>query len=55
MLSNDNHSFQHALSNKPDHRIFDPEKAAIQPYQDQDYQDVYYVAESFEDAKEKFR
>lgn len=43
------------MSNKPEHRVFDPEKAAIQPYQDQDYQDVYYVAESFDDAKEKFR
>nr|XP_042906248.1 tyrosine 3-monooxygenase-like isoform X2 [Parasteatoda tepidariorum] len=46
---------QHSLSNKPEHRIFDPEKAAVQPYQDQDYQDIYYVAESFEDVKEKFK
>ncbi|KAG8183468.1 hypothetical protein JTE90_002850 [Oedothorax gibbosus] len=46
---------QHALSDKPEQRVFYPESAAIQPYQDQDYQDVYYVAESFDDAKEKFR
>ncbi|KAF8764407.1 Tyrosine 3-monooxygenase like protein [Argiope bruennichi] len=46
---------QHALSSKPEQRVFDPENAAVQPYQDQDYQDVYYVAESFDDAKLKFR
>ncbi|XP_054721981.1 tyrosine 3-monooxygenase-like [Uloborus diversus] len=46
---------EHSLSSKPEHRIFDPEKAAVQPYQDQDYQDIYYVAETFDDAKEKFR
>ncbi|GFS43222.1 tyrosine 3-monooxygenase [Trichonephila inaurata madagascariensis] len=46
---------QHALSDKPEQRVFDPENAAVQPYQDQDYQDVYYVAETFDDAKEKFR
>lgn len=45
----------HAVSDKPEHRAFDPEKTAIQPYQDQEYQPIYYVAESFDDAKEKFR
>lgn len=45
----------HALSDKCEHRAFDPLSTAIQPYQDQDYQPIYYVAESFEDAKEKFR
>lgn len=45
----------HAISDKPEHRPFDPATTAIQPYQDQEYQPIYYVAESFEDAKEKFR
>ncbi|RWS26957.1 tyrosine 3-monooxygenase-like protein, partial [Leptotrombidium deliense] len=46
---------QHALSDKPELRPFEPQKAAIQPYQDVDYQDVYFVAESFEIAKEQLR
>lgn len=43
------------MSNKPELREFDPEKTAIQPYQDLNYQEIYFVAESFDDAKEKFR
>ncbi|XP_015598744.1 tyrosine 3-monooxygenase [Cephus cinctus] len=45
----------HSLSDKCEHRSFEPSVTAVQPYQDQDYQPIYYVAESFEDAKEKFR
>lgn len=45
----------HAISDKPEHRQFDPAITALQTYQDQEYQPIYYVAESFEDAKEKFR
>ncbi|MBN3318482.1 TY3H monooxygenase, partial [Atractosteus spatula] len=45
----------HSLSSEPELREFDPEAAAIQPYQDQMYQPVYFVSESFADAKEKLR
>ncbi|KAL7636639.1 UNVERIFIED_CONTAM: hypothetical protein RMT77_013416 [Armadillidium vulgare] len=46
---------QHSLSNKPEHKEFDPSVTAIQPYQDQDYQDLYFVSESIDDAQKKFR
>ncbi|CAK9254376.1 unnamed protein product, partial [Sphagnum jensenii] len=46
---------KHSLSNKPELREFEPEKTAVQPYQDIEYQDIYYVAQSFDDAKHKFR
>ncbi|XP_019870947.2 tyrosine 3-monooxygenase [Aethina tumida] len=45
----------HALSDKPEHRAFEPASTAVQPYQDQEYQPIYYVAESFDDMKDKFR
>nr|XP_057930633.1 tyrosine 3-monooxygenase-like isoform X2 [Doryrhamphus excisus] len=45
----------HSLSDEPETREFCPEVAAVQPYQDQTYQPVYFVSESFSDAKEKFR
>lgn len=43
----------YSLSNEPELRAFDPPKTAVQPYPITEYQPVYYVAESFEDAKEK--
>lgn len=46
---------QHSLSDEPEVREFDPDTAAVQPYQDQTYQPVYFISESFADAKEKFR
>ncbi|KAJ8271463.1 hypothetical protein COCON_G00103220 [Conger conger] len=45
----------HSLSDEPERREFDPEAAAVEPYQDQNYQSVYFVSESFTDAKEKLR
>lgn len=48
-------SRQHSLSEEPEIRAFDPDAAAVQPYQDQTYQPVYFVSESFSDAKDKLR
>ncbi|XP_006272486.1 tyrosine 3-monooxygenase [Alligator mississippiensis] len=45
----------HSLSDEPEVRDFDPDAAAVQPYQDQSYQPVYFVSESFTDAKTKLR
>uniref|UniRef100_A0A670XRH7 Tyrosine 3-monooxygenase n=1 Tax=Pseudonaja textilis TaxID=8673 RepID=A0A670XRH7_PSETE len=45
----------HSLSDEPELRDFDPDMTAMQPYQDQTYQPVYFVSESFNDAKAKLR
>ncbi|XP_065162467.1 protein henna isoform X2 [Atheta coriaria] len=44
---------QYCLSDKPEVRPFDPATTAIQKYPITEYQPVYFVAESFEDAKNK--
>jgi phenylalanine-4-hydroxylase len=39
----------------PDYRVWDPSKAAAQPYPITEYQPVYFVAESMRDAKQRMR
>ncbi|XP_072123511.1 phenylalanine-4-hydroxylase isoform X1 [Mobula birostris] len=46
---------EYCLTDKPDIQPFNPEVTAIQKYPITSFQPVYYVAESFEDAKEKVR
>lgn len=44
---------QYSLSGKPELKPFEPFKTAVQKYPITQYQPLYFVAESFEDAKEK--
>ena len=44
---------EHAMSSTPDIRPWDPHAASVQDYPITTYQPVYYIAESFEDAKIK--
>ena len=46
---------QHALSDKPTKKPFKPEEVSLQAYDDQNFQEVYFVADSFEIMKEQFR
>ncbi|KAJ8268979.1 hypothetical protein COCON_G00115860 [Conger conger] len=46
---------QYSLTDKPKLEPFNPEKTCLQTYPITEFQPVYYVAESFEDAKEKVR
>lgn len=48
-------SMQYSLTDEPKLMSFDPEKTSLQKYPITEYQPVYFVAESFEDAKEKVR
>nr|XP_060632519.1 tyrosine 3-monooxygenase-like [Anolis sagrei ordinatus] len=41
----------YALSEKPQYKPFDLDMMVVQPYQDQAFQSIYFVAEHFEDAK----
>lgn len=43
------------MSDKPQLKEFDPFVAAKQTYPITTYQPIYFVAKSFEDAKEKIR
>ncbi|XP_074640101.1 protein henna-like isoform X2 [Tubulanus polymorphus] len=44
---------QYCLSDKPEVRPFEPPQTGLQKYPITSFQPIYYVAESFEDAKEK--
>lgn len=44
---------QYCFTDKPELRSFDPKTTCLQKYPITEYQPVYYVAESFDDAKEK--
>ena len=44
---------QYCLTDKPEHKDFDPKITGATKYSITQYQSVYYVAESFESAKEK--
>ncbi|XP_046344927.2 phenylalanine-4-hydroxylase-like isoform X2 [Haliotis rufescens] len=46
---------QYSLTEEPEKRPFDPSKTALQEYPITSFQPVYFVADSFEDAKEKLR
>ncbi|XP_072408123.1 phenylalanine-4-hydroxylase [Chiloscyllium punctatum] len=46
---------QYCLTNEPELRPFDPVKTVDQKYPITKFQPIYFVAESFEDAKEKVR
>ncbi|XP_041833003.1 phenylalanine-4-hydroxylase [Melanotaenia boesemani] len=46
---------QYSLTDKPGLKPFEPEKTCQQKYPITEYQPVYFVAESFDDAKEKVR
>ncbi|XP_012685708.1 phenylalanine-4-hydroxylase [Clupea harengus] len=46
---------QYCLTDKPNILPFEPEKTSLQKYPITEFQPVYFVAESFEDAKEKVR
>ena len=46
---------KHALSDVPDRRPFEPTTTAVQEYQDQDYQPVYFVAETFSVVRQQLR
>ena len=43
------------MSGKPELKIFDPEQTCLQEYQDEDYQPIYFVSQSFDAAKELIR
>ena len=44
---------EYCLSDKPEVREFLPPKTGVQKYPITEYQPVYYVADSFDDAKDK--
>ncbi|VDM91631.1 unnamed protein product [Onchocerca ochengi] len=45
----------HACSDEPQHVTFDPQRTALQPYKDSNYQPLYFVVDSIYDATIKLR
>ncbi|KAK0394930.1 hypothetical protein QR680_001016 [Steinernema hermaphroditum] len=45
----------HACSDTPEHKAFEPATTALQPYEDVDYQPLYFVAKSIFDAMSRLR
>ncbi len=43
----------YCLTGEPEHRSFEPEKTCLQEYPITSFQPVYYIADSFKDAKDK--
>jgi phenylalanine-4-hydroxylase len=43
----------YCLTEEPEHRSFEPEKTCLQEYPITSFQPVYYIADSFKDAKDK--
>lgn len=46
---------KHSLSGVPQIKEFEPNSTSVQEYQDEDYQPLYFIAESFDKAKEQLR
>ncbi|OCT87599.1 phenylalanine-4-hydroxylase [Xenopus laevis] len=46
---------QYCLTDKPEFRPFEPEKTALQKYPITEFQPIYFIADSFEEAKERVR
>ncbi len=46
---------EYCLSDKPELREFEPAKTGLQEYPITEYQPIYYVASSFDEAKEKLK
>jgi phenylalanine-4-hydroxylase len=45
----------YSLTDEPKHLPFDPEVACVCPYQDDTYQQTYFVAQSFMEAKQQLK
>lgn len=46
---------KHALSGTPMLKDFEPQTASVQEYQDEDYQSLYFIAQSFETVKQQIK
>ena len=47
--------FQYALSPEPEHADFDTSVVSVQPYDDYNYQEIYFVAHSFQSMLQNFK